>query len=189
MKFRLILSCAAGLLGSLAISAQADTQLAHVTNNVVDSGSCSIVNVNSNSNSSTYRLTCGTDIAYVTGITSIPGSPCTLNVSSGYSVTGGCTNLSLNNYTLFKTTPPASPVYITDVYNKNTTSNPSCSIAVQSGMSGGGYTYVGYNVTCSGTVIGLTLTYNNSAGTCSVGGNGGYTFYGGCDSFSIYKNP
>lgn len=188
MKFRLILSCAAGLLSLLAISVQADTQLAHVTNNVVDSGSCSITNVNSNSGSATYRLTCGTDIAYVTSITSIPGSACTLSVSSGYSVTGSCTNLSLNNYTLFKKIIQ-QPIFITDVYNKNTTSNPNCSIAVQSGMSGGGYTYVGYNVTCSGTVIGLTLTYNTSTGACSVGGNGGYTFTGGCDSFSIYKNP
>lgn len=189
MKFRLILSCAAGLLGSLAISAQADTQLAHVTNNVVDSGSCTISNVNSNSNSATYQLSCGANTAYVTSITSIPGSPCTTNVSSGYYVTGGCTNLSLNNYTLFKVAAPAQPVFITDVYNKNTTSNPNCSIAVQSGMGGPGVTYVGYNITCSGTVIGLTLTYNNAFGTCSVGGNGGYTFTGGCNSFSVYKNP
>jgi len=82
----------------------------------------------------------------------------------------------------------ATPVYITDVINKTTASNPSCSVAVQSGMSYSYYTYVGYNVTCNGTVIGLTLTYDSRFGSCSVGGNAGYTFTGSCDSYSIYRN-
>lgn len=82
----------------------------------------------------------------------------------------------------------ATPVYITDIINKNTTSNPSCTIAVQSGMSYSYYTYVGYNVTCGSTVIGLTLTYNSMFGSCSVGGNPSYTFTGSCDNYSIYRN-
>lgn len=188
MKFRLILSCVAGLLASLAISAHADTQLAHVTNNVVDSGSCSIVGVNGGQGWASFKITCGADIAYVTH--NISGGICNTSVSAGYYISGGCTSVSQNSYTLYKSAPVTPPVWVklTDVTNTMTSSNPSCSVQSAGGMGYGSYTYVGYRVVCGSTVISVTLTYNNAAGTCSVNSApSGFMFSGSCNAYSVYQ--
>lgn len=192
MKFRLFLSCVTGLLGSLAISAQADTQLAHVTNNVVDSGSCTLVGVNGGNGWASFKVTCGADIAYVTHSTS--GGSCSTSVSTGYSISGGCTSVSQNSYTLYKVgavqPPPPVPVlvWLTDVTNTmNATSGSGCTVQSAGGMSGGGNTYVGYRVVCGSAVIPVTLTYSQY-GYCSVSNApAGYVFTGGCNSYSVYK--
>ena len=188
MKFRLILSCVAGLLGSWAISSQASTQLAHVTNNVVDSGSCSIVGVNSNNGSATFKLTCGADVAYVTHSMG-NGSTCSTYVSSGYSVSGGCASVSLNSYTLFKEPPPLVPVWVklTDVTNTmNATPGSGCTVQSAGGTGGGGVTYVGYRVVCGSTV--LPVTHTRTAYGCSVNtAPAGYVYTGSCDAYSVYR--
>lgn len=188
MKFRLFLSCVAGLLGSLAVSAQADTQLAHVTNNVVDSGSCTIAGVSSGPGWATFKLTCGADVAYVTHNTN--GGSCSTSVTSGYHISGGCTSTSQNSYTLYKDSPPLVPtlVWLTDVTNTMTANGPGCTVQSAGGMGGGGYTYVGYRVVCGSTVLPVTLTYNNTWGTCSVNSApSGYAYSGSCNAYSVYK--
>jgi hypothetical protein len=185
---KLLLSCVAGLLGSLALSVQADTQLAHVTNNQVDSGSCTIVGVNGGQGWASFKLTCGADVAYVTHSTNNGG--CTTSVSSGYSISGGCTSVSQNSYTLYKTTPPPQPVWVklTDVTNTMTSSNPACVVQSAGGTGYANYTYVGYRVVCGSTVVSVTLTYNNTAGTCYVNSApAGFMFSGSCNSYSVYQ--
>lgn len=191
MKFRLILSCVAGLLASLAISAHADTQLAHVTNNVVDSGACTLVGVNGGQGWASFKVTCGADIAYVTH--NISGGICNTSVSSGYYVSGGCTSVSQNSYTLYKSgpvTPPPTPVWVklTDVTNTMTSSSPNCTVQSAGGMGYANYTYVGYRVVCGSTVASVTLTYNNTAGTCSVNSApAGFMYSGSCNSYTVYQ--
>lgn len=190
MKFRLLLSCVTGLLGSLAISAQADTQLAHVTNNVVDSGSCTIASVGAGNGWSTFQITCGADVAYVTHSMG-GGSSCSTYVSSGYSISGGCSSPSYNSYTLFKNPPPKKEVWIwlTDVTNTMTaTPGSGCSVQSAGGTGGPGVTYVGYRVVCGSTVLPVTLTYNYQQGYCSVNtAPAGYIYTGGCNSYSVYR--
>lgn len=188
MKFRLLLSCVVGVLGSLAISAQADTELGHVTNNVVDSGSCTITGVNGGNGWASFKLTCGADIAYVTHSMN-GGSYCSTYVSDGYSISGGCTSVSQNSYTLSK--KPAPPkkvlVWMTDVTNTMTANGPGCTVQSAGGMGGGGYTYVGYRVVCGSTVLPVTLTYG-PYGYCSVNtAPSGYEYTGGCNSYSVYR--
>lgn len=191
MKFRLLLSCVTGLLGSLAISAQADTQLAHVTNNVVDSGSCTLVGVNGGNGWASFKITCGADIAYVTHSTA-GGSSCSTSVSTGYSISGGCTSVSQNSYTLYKkdVEPPKVPVWVwmTDVTNTmNATPGSGCTVQSAGGMGGGGNTYVGYRVVCGSTVLPVTLTYSQY-GWCNVStAPSGYVYTGGCNSYSVYR--
>lgn len=195
MKIRLLLSCVAGLLGSLAMFAHANTQLAHVTNNVVDSGSCSLTGVNGGQGWATFKITCGAEIAYVTH--SISGGTCNTSVSSGYYVSGGCTSVSQNSYTLFKSSSSSSsssasstPVWVklTDVTNTTTSSNPNCVVQSAGGTGGGSYTYVGYRVVCGSTVISVTLTYNYAFNTCSVNSApAGFLFSGSCNSYSVYQ--
>lgn len=189
MKFRLLLSSIAGLVGLLAISAQADTQLAHVTNNVVDSGSCTISGVNGGNGWASFKLTCDADVAYVTHSMN-GGSSCTTSVSSGFSISGGCTSVSQNSYTLYKTPvpPPPVPVWLTDVTNTmNATPGSGCTVQSAGGMAGGGNTYVGYRIVCGSTVLPVTLTYSQY-GYCSVSSAPtGYLYTGGCNSYSVYK--
>ncbi|HTF97514.1 MAG TPA: hypothetical protein VL995_15345 [Cellvibrio sp.] len=186
MKFRLFLSCVAGLLGSLAISAQANTQLAHVTNNVVDSGSCTLSGVNGGNGWASFKLTCGADIAYVTHSTG--GGSCTTSVSSGYSISGGCTSVSQNSYTLYKNSVPVW-IWLTDVTNTmNATPGSGCRVESAGGTGGPGVTYVGYRVVCGSTVLPVTLTYNYQQGYCSVNpAPSGYVYTGGCNSYSVYR--
>jgi hypothetical protein len=191
MKFRLILSCIAGLLGLLAVSAQADTQLAHVTNNVVDSGSCSLVGVNGGQGWASFKITCGAEVAYVTH--NISGGICNTSVSSGYYVSGGCTSVSQNSYTLYKSGPVApqpTPTWVklTDVTNTMTSSNPACTVQSAGGTGYSYYTYVGYRVVCGSTVVAVTLTYNNMFNSCSLSNApAGFSFSGSCNSYSVYQ--
>lgn len=189
MKFRLFLSCVAGLLSSLAISAQANTQLAHVTNNAVDSGSCSIVSVGAGNGWATFQLTCGADVAYATHSMG-GGSSCSTYVSTGYTISGGCSSPSYNSYTLFKK-PVLQEVWIklTDVTNTMTaTPGSGCSVQSAGGTGGPGVTYVGYRVVCGSTVLPVTLTYNYQQGYCSVNtAPPGYLYAGGCNSYTVYR--
>ncbi len=190
MKFRLLLSCVAGLLGSAAVSAQAGVQLAQVTNNVVTSGACTLGGVNGGNGWASFRITCGADAAIVTHST-VNGS-CSTSVSAGYSISGGCTSVSQNSYTLYRTTvePPKQQVltWLTDVTGGMTANGPGCTVQSAGGMSGGGNTYVGYRVVCGSTVLPVTLTYNYLYGSCSVSSAPtGYVYSGGCNSYSVYR--
>lgn len=78
----------------------------------------------------------------------------------------------------------ATPTLVTTITNQNTSSNPNCTVEGAGGAGGGQYTYVGYRVKCSGTVIAVTLTYQHPGNYCTV--SGGATFTGTCSNYSIY---
>ena len=126
MKFRLILSFVAGLLGSLAVSAQADTAIAQITNNQVTSGACTIQSNNGGYGWISYKITCGADVAYVTQTNPNTYNCALVASSAGYYPSGSC-----SSYTVYKADPVAqspTPVWVklTDVTNTTTSSSPNC---------------------------------------------------------------
>jgi len=192
MKFRLILSCVAGLLASWAVTAQADVAIAQITNNQVTSGSCTIQSNNGGTGWISYKISCGADVAYVTQTNPNTYNCALVASSAGYYPSGTC-----NSYTVYKSTPSSSSssssstpswVKLTDVTNTMTSSNPNCTVQSAGGMGYANYTYVGYRVVCGSTVASVTLTYNNTAGTCSVNSApAGFMYSGSCNSYTVYQ--
>ena len=187
MKFRLLFSCVAGLFASLAISAQAETQLAHVTNNVVDSGNCTIVGINGGTGWISNKITCGADVVYVTH-NNTNAITCSTTVTPGYHIYGGCSTPYVNSYELRKDDPVIPPVLvkITDIVNRANSTNAACRVDYMGGGGYGSYFSAGYRVTCDTVTLGFSTTTNY--GTCTLGSAPtGYSFSGGCDYFTIYK--
>lgn len=187
MKFRLFLSCVAGLLGSLAVSAQADVAIAQITNNQVTSGACTIQSNNGGYGWISYKISCGADVAYVTQTNPNTYNCALVASSAGYYPSGSC-----SSYTVYKkeetVVPPVTWVKLTDVTNTTTSSSPNCVVQSAGGTGNGSYTYVGYRVVCGSTVISVTLTYDYRFNTCSVNSApAGFMFSGSCNSYSVYQ--
>lgn len=183
MKFRLLLSCVAGLLASMAISAQADTQLGHVTNNVVDGGDCYITGVNGGYGWISHKVTCGADVIYVTHHMA---NTCQTTVTPGYYISGGCISPTQNSYTIFKPSPIVL-TKITDVASGGILSNAACSIETVASYNNPYVSMTAYRITCGSAVFGVSLTSSN--GTCSLSSSApaGYTYEGNCSFYTIYK--
>lgn len=190
MKFRLLLSCVAGLLASLAVTAKADVAIAQITNNQVTSGACTIQSNNGGYGWISYKISCGADVAYVTQTNPNTYNCAVVASSAGYYPSGSCSSYTVYKQTSTSSSASSTPswVKLTDVTNTMTSSSPSCTVQSAGGTGYSNYTYVGYRVVCGSTVISVTLTYNNLTNTCSVNpAPAGFMFSGSCNSYSVYQ--
>ncbi len=102
LKSVLSIALLAGAFVSGSASAT-PVKLTDVTNNNTATNGCTIATVYGTTTTSyydrTYKVTCGTEVAYVYEYTSIPSNYCTMSAtpSQTYSVSGQC-----NSYQLYK---------------------------------------------------------------------------------------